>query len=242
MPSTSLPQLDDVIVAAAASEPNIRPVCVVDLPQFGTDAAWRTAARGLLLTGVLPEAVSWQIRPDATAQAPVAASRLRVPQDFLNLANTVLWHRRAERFDLLYRLLWRLRREPALIDRGTDAAVEELHGMAASVRTCLAASKRRLRLHAVGLRQFEGHLAPRQMTLEPMARFFAARYPDINWRILTPDGTAVYSGGKLSFTPEISEPAKTPPRHKASHDLLQPCADLFSRAGLSVGSCLIDPN
>ncbi len=214
---------------------------VVHLPPYGVDAAWRVAARRLLLAGVVPDTVAWQISPEASAHGSEATVRLRVPQTFLVLANTVVWHRRPERFDLLYRLLWRLRREPALLEQGIDPAIAELRGMERSVQKCLAACKRHLRLNAVEPRQFEGHLAPRHLTLEPLARQIASRYAGLNWRILTPDGTADHRDGELTLSAEIHQGFERVTTQTPSRDLPVRPVDLFSVAGLSVSSCLVDP-
>ncbi|MDG1117866.1 MAG: DUF4130 domain-containing protein [Flavimaricola sp.] len=214
---------------------------VVHLPPFGVDAAWRAAARRLLLAGVVPDAVSWQISLEASAHGSEATVRLRVPQTFLALANTVVWHRRPERFDLLYRLLWRLRREPALLEQGMDPAIAGLRGMERSVQKCLASCKRNLRLNAVGARQFEGHLVPNQLTLEPLARHIASRYAGLNWRILTPDGTADHRDGELTLSTEIHQGFERATTQAPSRDLRVRPVDLFSVAGLSVSSCLVDP-
>lgn len=231
----------NAMAAADASLSVVPAAHVVHLPQFGVDAAWRAAARRLLLAGVGPDAVAWQISLEASTLGNAATVRLRVPQAFLVLANTVVWHRRPERFDLLYRLLWRLRREPALLEKGMDPAITELQGMERSVRKCLASCKRHLRLHAVGPREFEGHLAPDHLTLEPFARHIAGRYSDLNWRILTPNGTADHRDGELTLSAEIHQGSERLATQTPGRGLRDRCVDLFSVAGLSVSSCLVDP-
>lgn len=216
-------------------------VQIVHLPPVGVDVAWRSAARRLLLASAAPDTVAWQISPEALAHGREASVRLRVPQAFLSLANMVVWHRRPERFDLLYRLLWRLRREPALLEHSAEPTITELRRMERSVQKCLAACKRHLRLNAVGPRQFEGHLFPRHRTLEPLAVDIASRYADLNWRILTPDGTADHRDGTLTLSTEIQQGLEFATMQRASRNSCGWPRDLFSVSGLSVSSCLVDP-
>src|SRR6478672_6365116 len=92
--------------------------------QHATDfEGWRNAARGLLASGIAPQDVSWRVAgslPDlfgdaATPSAPVDAG-IRVPRAFVSLARLVILHSDPQRFALLYRLLWRLREQPRLLD------------------------------------------------------------------------------------------------------------------------------
>ena len=83
--------------------------------------AWRPLARTLLSESVPPGEVHFndnlcqgQLFGDLEAgeprRSPAAptAKRVRVPKSFLNIARRVACHRDGRRFDLLYRVLWRL--------------------------------------------------------------------------------------------------------------------------------------
>src|ERR1700744_4684443 len=88
-------------------------------------AGWRDHARALIAADIPPEQVSFVTQDDAPAlfedAPPALAERardaeFRVPRRFVELAEEAALHRDADRFDLLYRILWRLRREPLLLD------------------------------------------------------------------------------------------------------------------------------
>src|SRR3954449_12924808 len=79
---------------------------------------WRAPARRLAAAGTAPEAVAWRVgeagQPglfDGVApEAGEGGAALKVPLRFLLLAKRVVLHADPGRFDLLYRLLWRLTR------------------------------------------------------------------------------------------------------------------------------------
>src|SRR5688500_8930673 len=82
--------------------------------------AWRTAARRLVAQGVPPEEVFFDdgsdaLLPGLTAQpedqADGSAADFRVPRRFMELAEVAADARDEDRWHLLYRLLWRLKRE-----------------------------------------------------------------------------------------------------------------------------------
>jgi DNA polymerase len=66
---------------------------------------------------------------------PAAAETMRVPRAFLRLAAAVACHRDAQRWEDLYRVLWRLTHgDPRLLDVGTDPDVHRLVTMERAVR------------------------------------------------------------------------------------------------------------
>src|ERR1700753_1704089 len=97
---------------------------------------WRTIARQLLNVGVQPSEVRFHDRPEqlnlfeddpdedlstAVSDKTSFVIGAKVPQDFLDLARSVACHRNADRFQLLYRVLWRLTTsEPGLLKIITD--------------------------------------------------------------------------------------------------------------------------
>ena len=99
----------------------MRTVTLSSETDFG---AWKAAARDLRLAGVPPEEVLWSVGGEAPSlfgeASPTVAGlpgAFTVPRAFAALAREVILHRSADRFDLLYRLLWRLKDEPAQIGR-----------------------------------------------------------------------------------------------------------------------------
>lgn len=189
----------------------------VTLPPIGTADAWRDAARGFLATATPPEAITWG---DATTPAglfddPAPApppGQITVPRSFLALANTVVWHSDPERFARLYAFLWRVRDTPQLMtDRG-DADLARLRAMEKNVHRCQHKMKAFVRFREIGLpddprRTFAAWFEPTHHTVEPTAQFFARRFGDMNWRILTPDICAHFENRKLRFSLGHDRPA-----------------------------------
>ena len=188
----------------------------VVIPEIGAAKAWRDAARGFLATGTPPDRILWgdmSSGADLFAQvAPVPRpGTATVPRSFVEMANKVVWHRDPERFARLYAFLWRLRDAPALMgDRG-DADLARLRQMEKNVRRCQHKMKAFVRFREIGeasapRRSFAAWFEPTHHTVEPTATFFARRFGDMDWRILTPHVCANFEGGKLSFTKGQSKP------------------------------------
>ena len=108
-------------------------------------AGFRAACRRLWAEQIEPARVVWRTADDAEGDlfaAPVAPSEgatatpspLHAPAGFLSLCESVIRHSDPGRFDLLYRLLWRLQREPALRDDALDPDRVAARQMAQAVR------------------------------------------------------------------------------------------------------------
>ncbi|MGJ8569210.1 MAG: UdgX family uracil-DNA binding protein [Hoeflea sp.] len=190
----------------------------ISLPDFGTAAAWRTAARSCLSEGLSPADIIWGSEQTerglfydqpTTAAAPV---NMTVPRSFVSLAETVCWHRDTDRFARLYQFLWRLKDAPHLIaDRG-DEGLAHLRGMEKSVHRCQHKMKAFVRFREIGnrddaRRSFAAWFEPTHHTVEPTADFFARRFADMDWRIVTPEKTAIFQDGSLSFAPGEPKPS-----------------------------------
>jgi DNA polymerase len=188
----------------------------IDLPRIGTAQAWRDAARGLAAQQVPPENVAWRYGDaapglfDLKAPLPPRAN-LTVPRAFLELAETVAWHSDPERFARLYALLWRLRDTPGLMaDRG-DQALAKLREMEKSVRRDIHKMRAFLRFREVGepdapRRTFAAWFEPAHHIVEPNAPFFARRFGDMDWLIVTPELSARFEAGDLTFEPGRPKP------------------------------------
>lgn len=188
----------------------------VEIPSIGAHLAWREAARRFLNTGTPPEAIIWG---DATTQTDLFAAEatrahegtVTVPKSFLALANRVVWHSDPERFARLYAFLWRLKDAPHLMtDRG-DADLARLRQMEKNVRRCQHKMKAFLRFREISApganrRSFAAWFEPTHHTVEPTAEFFAKRFGDMDWRILTPDVCAAFKDGALSFSDGQAKP------------------------------------
>ena len=186
------------------------------IPAIGAATAWRDAARQYLAAGIPPEQIIWgdtAAAPDlfATSAAPVAPAAVTVPRSFVSMAQTVVWHSDPERFARLYAFLWRLKDAPHLMtDRG-DADLSRLRQMEKNVRRCQHKMKAFVRFREIGApdaprRSFAAWFEPTHHTVEPTADFFVRRFSDMDWRIVTPDVTAVFEQGTLRLQPGQAKP------------------------------------
>lgn len=187
-------------------------------------AGFRSEARQLLAHQVPPEDVLWQLdeRADyAQGQSPQSsrptnvarAATAIVPASFTRLCEFVVLHRDAQRFALLYRLLWRLVHEPGLRNDPADADVLQAQHMAHAVRRDIHKMKANLRMRL--LRDGQGHdlqvgcYEPAHHVLEAVAPWFAKRIPHTRWAILTPERSVRFDAGGLLYGPGVP-PAQLP--------------------------------
>ncbi|MEX3315004.1 UdgX family uracil-DNA binding protein [Sulfitobacter sp. PS-8MA] len=188
----------------------------VSLPPIGTAKAWREAARGFLAAGVPPEDILWgdhAAAPDLFGgeAAPATKGRTAVPRSFVSMAETAVWHSDPERFARLYAFLWRVKDAPHLMSDRGDADLALLRGMEKNVRRCQHKMKAFVRFREIGdpnapRRSFAAWFEPTHHTVEPTADFFVRRFSDMDWRILTPDVSAIFENGKLTFQEGHTKP------------------------------------
>lgn len=175
---------------------------------------FRQAARSLLARQVPPEQVSWHTTdapvqdlfstPDSTvaaanAQAFSAAPAVKVPAEFMALCESVILHRDPNRFGLLYRIFWRLAHEPGLRYDPLDPDWLRAAHMAQAVRRDMHKMKAFVRFRSVQDERFRAHpedgplhvawFEPEHHIVEAVAPFFARRFTQMRWAILTPDGS-----------------------------------------------------
>jgi uracil-DNA glycosylase len=186
--------------------------------------SWRQAARALALDGIAPEDVVWSVKgeeelfaPGERLSQPVASTEtFCVPAKFVELAQIAILHRDRERFALLYRLLWRLRGHHDLLEIATDPDVSRVAAMAKAVRRDAHKMHALVRFREIG-RERDAHFVawfePEHHIVELAAPFFARRFADMPWSILTPEICAHWDGVAISFTPGVSKAiAPTPDR------------------------------
>ena len=182
-------------------------------------AGWREAARALVLSNVAPAEVRWSLAgaaPDLFAEPaqpsalPRVSGSFNVPALFVDLAKTVMLHRDPQRFALLYAVLWRLRGDPDLLARCTDPELSQLEAMAKAVRSDQHKMQGFVRFREIG-REPDNHFVawyePEHHIVEATAPFFARRFADMPWSILTPERCAHWDGHALSFSPGIARDA-----------------------------------
>lgn len=172
---------------------------------------WRDLARQLRLEGIEPSRVRFiagepqhGLFDNAPVPTGVAHSPLKVSRAFFGLAQDVILHRSSSRFDLLYRLLWRLQDEPDLMKVTSDRDVRQSLDLARNVSRASHKMKAFVRFRQQGEGADEQWIAwfePAHRVVEKTAPFFARRYANMRWSILTPDGTAHWDLHTLTFGP-----------------------------------------
>lgn len=206
---------------------------------------WRKAARALALNDVKPAEVTWRVQGatadlfDDQAETTLPAApegAFSVPSSFVELAQTVILHRDPSRFGLLYRLLWRLRANHDLMTIATDPDVTQANAMARAVRRDEHKMHAFVRFREIGRERESRYVAwfePEHHIVERAAPFFARRFADMPWSILTPDLCAHWDGSHVSFTPGVSK-AEAPSEDRLEEVWRRYYASIFNPARLKV--------
>lgn len=207
---------------------------------------WRNASRALLNADVRPEDVEWTqpgqssslFHDEGAALSAVKSASFTVPRAFVDLAQTVALHRDEDRFAFLYRLLWRLRDEPRLLDIAMDADVARAHAMDKSVRRDIHKMHAFVRFREVAGEEWTRYMAwfePEHHILEAAAPFFMRRFANMRWSILTPERAAHWDTQTLTFGPGGRR--SDAPADDAREDLWRTYyASIFNPARLNVSA------
>ncbi|HQS30387.1 UdgX family uracil-DNA binding protein [Polaromonas sp.] len=228
----------------------------VDWPGF------RRAARRLLAQQVAPECVSWHCSstpvqdlfaahslappetPHETIGLPASdAPAVNVPPEFLTLCQSVILHSDPHRFGLLYRLLWRLVQEPGLrhdpldadrvrADQLAQAVRRDMHKMKAFVRFT-SAQDETFRSQPTGGPLHVAWFEPEHHIIEATAPFFARRFTQMRWAILTPECSIRWDGSKIDIGPGASK-ADAPPADAGEQLWLTYYQHIFNPARLKL--------
>ena len=181
----------------------------VTLPDFGTFNAWRQAARIAISHHIPPDQIDWNNNGGLFAAAllpdVLGPHQTRVPEGFIKLAGSVIWHTAPERLSLLYQALWRIDQRDGTPLSQADPLGRKLHLLAKNVSRDIHKMHAFVRFREMpsdGLRRsFAAWFEPEHHTLEPGASFFAKRFADMDWMIATPRLTAQFRDGSLSLGP-----------------------------------------
>lgn len=162
-----------------------------------------------MMSGVAPYQVLWSFKdtPDlfgSDLPPPETEGTFKVSRAFLDLAEQAALHSDPERFALLYRILWRLRQQPALLNLVTDPDIARARDMVKNVRRDIHKMHAFVRFREMPAGEGERMVAwfePEHHTIEAGAPFFARRFPNMLWSILSPEVSAHWNGDDLSFGP-----------------------------------------
>ena len=190
---------------------------------------FRHEARALITRLVPPEQVDWRTRDDACAglfaapgdpeqDRPQAghAAQLVVPASFVALCKSTILHASADRFALLYRLLWRLVHEPGLRNDPLDPDRLRAQRMARAVKNEMHKMKAYVRFRTLDAEDGHGplHVAwfePEHHVVEAVAPFFVNRFARMRWAILTPRRSIRWNGEALECGPGAARDEVPPP-------------------------------
>lgn len=127
---------------------------------------------------------------------------MRVPRPLLQLLDRVALHRDATRWELMYRLAWRIvHAQPRLLEDAADPQLRQAQQMAKAVRRDLHKMHAFVRLRKVGAGDAARYLSwfePEHLILARGAQFFVRRFAGMHWVISTPDGTALWNQHTLT--------------------------------------------
>lgn len=195
--------------------------------QVNTLPEWRRQARELLMRGVTPNDVAWESRQHSLfvddekspiVAKPIVHSRLRIPQAFFSLAESVACFRDDRKWSLLYSVAWRLLFEDkALLSMVIDKQVSQLLAMQKTVsrdKHKMAAFVRFKSVNIVDAENdvpttYEHYVAwfePEHLIVREKSPFFRKRFSNMCWSILTPDLCAHWNREELTFTTGIAKP------------------------------------
>ncbi len=204
---------------------------------------WRKAARALALHNVTPSDVTWTVQGNEPELFEPSAPPLEPPQGtfnvsakFVELAQSAILHRDPQRFAILYRLLWRMRSNHDLLNVATDPDVSLVTAMARAVHRDEHKMQAFVRFREVG-RESKSHFVawfePEHHIVEATAPFFASRFADMPWSILTPDVCAHWDGHAVAITPGVAK-AEAPTEDRLEETWLRYYASIFNPARLKV--------
>jgi uracil-DNA glycosylase len=171
---------------------------------------WRVAARRLLAAEFEPDNVEWLLPNRADLFSDTAAwegpeeAELRVPAEFISLARYAVMHRDPSHYAFLYRLLWRITRDPPLWRFGIDPDIVRLRKMEKEVRRDIYTMKAFVRFREIeldGETQYIAWFEPEHHTLEAVAPFFVRRFAALRWSVLTPERSIRWNGEALELLP-----------------------------------------
>ncbi len=210
--------------------------------------SWRHAARNFLAGDIAPEQIAWSVEGDDPELFPAAHLPARVraqpivltlPAAFIDLLRQLICHSDRTRFDLAYRLLWRLRAEPNLLAMKADfdvrraetmvsAVVRDMHKMKAFVRFREARDE--------DGRIFLAWFEPSHHIVDAVAPFFSRRFSNERWAILTPERSAHWDGERLAVKSGAFSKRNLP-----DADALEECwrtyfASIFNPARLKIAT------
>ncbi len=150
-----------------------------------------------------------------TLSQPISRSsklRITVPPVFMEAAQIVTCHRSQDRWNLLYRTLWRLcHGERNLMEITTDDDVYAILQMKKAITRDVHKMKAFVRFRKVVTTDLNGNDSinyiawhqPDHKIVRLAAPFFSRRFKEMNWTILTPDESVSWDQRALTYGPGV---------------------------------------
>lgn len=211
-------------------------------------AGWRAAARRLDALGTPPQDVVWRMGGEESDLFAAEAAALtdavgehagrNVPRAFSEMLDTLLLHRDRERFALAYKLLFRTREEPRLLDLAADPDVLRARLMVKAVSRDKHKMKAFVRFRAVETPDGERMVAwfePDHYVTAAVAPFFMRRFAGMRWSILTPDASAHWDLKSLLIGPGAAKD-QAPGADAREEDWRAYYASIFNPARLKIAA------
>lgn len=167
---------------------------------------WRVTARGLLDEGISPAHVVWGESFPLFERSPthIPTTPIQVPKGFVALARVVGHHRSKDRWELLYKILWRLTHgEDALLTRREDPDIEKAERMRKAVCREIQIMQGRVRFQRITPpdgERFVAWYSPQHNIVPLIAPFLVRRFGALRWSLLTPDLCAHWDLKALNFS------------------------------------------
>jgi probable DNA metabolism protein len=185
-----------------------------------TFAQWRDQTRTLLQAGVLPSDVdlvdgrgpqrslafvptSARLPPSGRRDGAAVDVPLRVPRRFIEVARRVACHDQPSRWNVLYRVAWRLTHgEPKLLEVVGDRDTHTLNCLSRQVRRDAHKMRAFVRFRRCLLEGNEWFIAwnrPDYRVETIVAPFFRERFAQMCWCILTPHASLSWDRERLHW-------------------------------------------
>lgn len=174
---------------------------------------WRDAARALRSNEIAPEEVRLLCKDEPSLfdesvfvpNVPATGNAFSVSKQFIDLAREVSYYRSDDRWNLLYRVLWRMTTDtPHLMQLAADDDVALLRKMSQAVRRDAHKMKAFVRFRQVvveGEERFVAWHRPDHFVVQKVAPFFSRRFRGMHWTILTPDESVTWDQNNLAYGP-----------------------------------------
>ena len=183
------------------------PMITAAIPFDDPAKGWRSAARQLLTAHIRPEEIEWAFdAPQRETLPRSVGTKVRVTERFLELADHVCLHAAPERFDLLYRLIWRMRLDPTLMS-SDDAEVALLCQMERTVMRAAAEMRRGLRVHMTGQGTLAGWHDSRHDVLPLIQPWLVRHFSEFSVVVQTPRRQGIVRDGVCRWLRPLARPA-----------------------------------